>query len=151
MVEVTIKKVIHATNICGIESLIKKEKDDYLCCSSLDCKDFFHREVLFVIKGNVVREYNGDIGSIGMTPKKTNYDELHIEGDYEVLGLYVSENTEDFTLENIAKAKSYINCILELPIEIIGATDNQLQEIARMEEEIENLPEDEYIEAFKTV
>ena len=80
------RQAIHAANIGGIWNLYREQdKHDYLCCSSLDCPDFFHRDVLFLVEGEVAREYWGDIGSIGMSPKRTSYDEVHIEGEFDIL------------------------------------------------------------------
>lgn len=142
-----IKQVIHATNICGIEDLYKNDQDNnYLCCSSLGCLDYFHRDVLFLIEGDVTREYTGDIGTIGMSAKNTNYDELHVEGKFEILGLYIPNNMEFFDLKNYAIARSYINDILELPVDIINVTDSQMEIIRQFEEEISEMEEETYKE-----
>lgn len=132
------KQVIHAANIGGIENLYKQSENDYLCCSSLGCPDYFHRDVLFLVEGKVTREYWGDIGSIGMSPKKTDYDEVHIEGEFDILGLYVPDNMEFFDLRNYAIAKLLIEDWLQIPVKILNANPEQLAKIKKFENGIQN-------------
>ena len=150
-----IKQVIHATNICGIDSLINNQKEyidnnNYLCCSSIGCSDYLHRQILLLVEGNVTREYTGDIGSIGMDAKNTPYDELHLEGNFDIIGLYIPNNTEYFDLKNYAAAKHIIEDIFEIHIDIINATTEQLQEIENYYNKIMTMPENEYQELLES-
>lgn len=150
-----IKQVIHATNICGIDSLINNQQEyidnnNYLCCSSVGCNDYLHRQILLLVEGNVVREYTGDIGSIGMTAKNTPYDELHIEGNFDILGLYISNNTEYFDLKEYAIAKYIFENIYDTCITVINATEEQKKYIENEYNNIIDLSENDYQELMES-
>ena len=149
-----IKQVIHATNICGIDSLINNQQEyidnnNYLCCSSVGCNDYLHRQILLLVEGDVVREYTGDIGSIGMNAKNTPYDELHIEGSFDIIGLYIPANIEFFDLKEYAIAKYIFENIYDTCIEI-NATDEQKQYINTEYDNIIKLSEEDYQELFES-
>ena len=82
------RRVIHAGNTAGIETLLKgrEVENDYLCCSSVESSSFLDRDIFFLIEGEVIREFSGDIGWLGGSPKNTPYDEIHI-GEYKVVGI----------------------------------------------------------------
>lgn len=148
-------KYIHACNLVGLENLLNEDKKetyiqngDYLCCSSIECNDFLHKEFLIMIDGIAARKFDGDIGSIGMNPKNTEYDEIHVEGEFEVLGLYVVDNNS-FDLFNYAKAIEYCLDILEINIELINATTEQKELIDKYREEIQNLSDNEWNKLFE--
>lgn len=148
------KQVIHAANICGIESLINNQQyhidnNDYLCCSSIGCTDYLHRQILLLVEGDIVREYTGDIGSIGMSAKKTSYDELHIEGSFDIIGLYVPSNMEFFDLKEYAIAKYIFENIYDTYIEVVNATDEQKQYIENEYNSIIEMSEEEYQELLE--
>jgi len=145
-----IKRVIHAANICGTEDLLIKKthyENKYLCCSSIDCLDFFHRDVLFLVEGEVVAEFSGDIGCIGFDPKNTIYNELHVI-NYTVEGLYIPDNMEFFDLRDFAKARVFINDILEMAIKYINCNEEQISQLENFEEEFANMSDEEYKNEF---
>ena len=147
----SIQKCIHATNICGLSELyLQNNQYEYLCCSSIGCPDYFHRDILILVEGNVIRYYSGDIGCIGFSPKKTDYDELHLEGQFDILGLYIPSNMQNFDLYNYAIAKSYIEDILQLPCIVHNATTEQLQTIQQHCDTISDMTQLEYASLFES-
>ena len=92
--EMETRRVIHAGNTAGIACLLEgqeitpeNDKENYLCCSSLSCEGFLGRDILFLIEGEVLRHFSGDIGWLGNeSPRNTAWDEIHI-GKFEVVGI----------------------------------------------------------------
>lgn len=141
-----LEKVIHATNLSGIENLFNHEYancSNYICASSPDCTDFMHRDVLFMLSGEVLERFSGDCGSDGhgnnIGVRNTTYDELHVSNNYEIEGLYWQDGKD---LELYAGAWHYINEILQIPCNIINASqgiENQIKDYADDMEEVEFL------------
>jgi len=127
------KQVLHATNLSGIENLMKHRDNgnDYLCCSNIDCKGFLDRDVLFLIESEVIAEFYGDCGSAGnqndeMSVRNTVWDEVHVSNDYTVEGLYWLEGKN---AELYAAAYEYITSVFELPCPIYNAPKDVENEI----------------------
>lgn len=105
------RRVVHGANTAGIERLLagqfeEDSRSEYLCCSSMECSSFLDRDILFLVEGEVLREYSGDVGWVGGTPKNTPYDEIHLAPQYEVVGI---DSRTDLT-----KAQIAVFCAAEL-------------------------------------
>lgn len=147
------RKVVHSTGLIGIESLLNNDnagRESYLCCSSIGCDKYFDREVMFLIEGEVLREFNGDIGCLELSDNPTNfgYDEIHIAGDYEVKALFIPNDRERFKLEDFRNAYHFITEILQETIEVVSESDDE-EAIEFVRDwrhfEPENITDEEYI------
>lgn len=147
------RKVVHSTGLIGIQDLLENRnsgKESYLCCSSIGCKRYFDREVMFLVEGEVLREFNGDIGSLDTTdnPKKYGYDEIHLAGDYKVKALFIPDDRERFDLDDFRNAYHFITEILQQQIEVVSESNDQkvIEHVKDWEHfEPENMEDEEYI------
>lgn len=135
------KKVIHAANIAGIDDLYNNNDNyNYLCCSSMDCQGFMARHILFLVEGEVLAEHWGDTGSdgknhTGLSPKNTEWDEIHIANGFCVHGLYYHPA---YSVEAYAIAYAYITDVLQLPCEIYNAGNETVQKIRSWSDEMDD-------------
>lgn len=143
------KKLVHSTALIGIEDLMqhKANKGSYLCCSSIGCNHYFNREIMFRINGEVLREFDGDIGSLGMSATNYGYDEIHV-GDYEVEALFIPSDRENWSLEVFRDAYYYITMILQETIQVVSENENEeeIEFVTNLEHyEPENMNDDEFL------
>jgi hypothetical protein len=122
-------KVVHSANMQGIEMLLNHDNrgSEYLCCSSKGCTRYMDTDVAFLIEGNVLRKFSGDIGDLDLAdnPQNYGYDELHIANDYEVKALYIPDDNGEWDLEIFRDAYYYITEILQKNIEVIAEDGDQ--------------------------
>lgn len=151
------KKIIHSANMQGIEMLLSHDSrgEEYLCCSSKGSIRYMNTDITFLLEGEILREFFGDIGCLDMAdnPNNYGYDELHVGNDYEAKALFIPDDSGEWRLETFRDAYYYITEILQKNIEVVSEDGDQ-EKIDYVTDHTpyypENMEDEDYVELWQS-